>query len=306
MLLSFTNRLRSIVSGQVLDSAIIQNERLTHNPAIQLRKPFTWWISSTFFQLFCFVFGIYLACYTSNIVLGFDAYGTGHYRTFKLRVDKESKSNFSNLTVSLNLLQLTHVGCIVWSSHGSLELLQKIAEGLPITLRYAIDIDGFELIFKASTSFTAHLELQGSNDNGTSWNTIASSNSRFVAEGVRFLEGSTFIEEEKLLRFENMLLWPLVLDSAVNSVLLAFGCFSTALSGIFQRPSLGKMLFALSAALQAVNNCIVFAGYLSIGQPLLVFDPCIDAVSLSGITWTLFAAEISFADTLLATGLASC
>ena len=277
----------------------------TDNLAMQFIEPFTWSISRKMFQAFCISLGAYLLWYTCVAVLGFGNYGIGHFQTFRLRIEYEGRSSKPNPNFSIALVQLQLDGCTVWSSAGmSPAVIDDIAGGWPFVLPFVVDTDGFAVVFNASAAFSAYLELQGTSDNGTSWVSIASSSSRLVAEGVRFLPKTTPMEGGTPLRFANQLDWPLVVDSAVESIVLAFGCFSTALSGVLNWPVLGKKLFALSAALQAMSNLVVVAGNLSLGQPQLVFSPAVAAAALAALAWVLFAAEIVFADTLCVAGLA--
>eukprot|EP00291_Cryptomonas_curvata_P008380 CAMPEP_0172198958 /NCGR_PEP_ID=MMETSP1050-20130122/28402_1 /TAXON_ID=233186 /ORGANISM="Cryptomonas curvata, Strain CCAP979/52" /LENGTH=181 /DNA_ID=CAMNT_0012875889 /DNA_START=393 /DNA_END=935 /DNA_ORIENTATION=+ len=173
-------------------------------------------------------------------------YGRGLFKSFRMDtgfyMEGLSESYNGILNVSLAQFQLRLDGCAVWASENITAFApQNLIKSTSFTLSRALLVDGFAVTLQhqpnsSSVQFT-NFFLYGSNDDGSTWIPVTTSNTRLVAEGVRLLSSSTasVLPTDKELTFENRLTWPVAVESVMGNVLLAFGCFGVALSGIYNR-----------------------------------------------------------------------
>ena len=266
------------------------------NAAIQFIAPFTWAIGQRWVQICCFAIGIYLAFYSYSVVSGFESYGTGTFEMYSLEVAQASfwkeMSTLSDQTFEIDLLLN---GCNVRSSNIVLgdNVIAKISFSSPQ------QVNGFRLTHISNTSFSTPLRftIKGSNDNGTAWDIVVSSEARKVAEGVRFLDtyGNYQWPIGKQLLFDNRVTWPLILESAVNSILLATCCISVS--------SFDKRMFALVCAVLGLNSLLSAAGYLGLSSSKEALIPGVKAAAYLAVGGLLYLRELAFPPSLAAAGL---
>ena len=240
---------------------------------MQFISPFSWVICRLWCQLALISVAIYLLLDTYGIINGFDNYGVRQHRSFNLEIigtnPQMEQTDIGKIEITLLLR-----GCALWTS-GFLTI-QRVSEtvktinlnasslGLPM-----MAVDGFQLTFEGKSNSSSPLlfVLAGSDDNWATRQPVVSSDTRFVAEGVRFLGvGSTDWTDGGTLLFENRLTWPLILLVAVHPILFSFLCVSAAVCGLFNMPVAGKRVVALSCVLITLTLLISIVGNICLGD----------------------------------------
>ena len=300
----FLIRLHALISGSVLDQSRSRIMQQNSNPAIQFKSPFAWVIGRKWFQAAALVMGIYIFFSSCVTIMGFNDYGVHQYRSFRFEVNLMGKSEITR-NISASRLALTFDGCKIWES----ENVTEFNTGNPQIIRLpyldgALSVNGFELVFDKTwdLELPAHIALKGSSDNQT-WISISSSSTRFVAEGVRYLEEYALWPAETPISFENRLSWPIVLESAISSLALDFGCLGVSLSGMINRPLAAKRILISCSLFIATINIIAAVGHLAVHSPRDVLFPSVQAPVFLLIAGVVKHAEIAFAESICAGAL---
>jgi hypothetical protein len=123
------------------------------------------------------------------------------------------------------------------------------------------------------------LQIQASEDNGTTWRLVGSSDFRrivgglYESERLRFLSGLRPLAPQQ--RFDYRVPWPFALDTLLSTLLLALGCLLVAACGIMARPAHGRAVLLAFCQALSLNQLVVFLGYLTSGYVNESFSPLV-------------------------------
>jgi hypothetical protein len=286
---------------------MIQNQ----NPALQFISPFTWVIGRLWFQSSCLVMGAYLVWYSCATIFAFNEYGKSVFSSFRIDtgISVEGLSeNYNGIrNLSLARFQLLLDGCSVWASENITAFDPSNPSKSPsFTLPRALLVDGSAVTLRHHpNSIYNSFYLYGSNDHGLTWTPVSTSNTRLAAEGVRFLSSSTatVLPTGKEISFENRLTWPVVVESVMGNVILAFGCFGVALSGFYNRPVFAKRSLVWCTFGMAAINLISSVGYVQLGLTREIFFPCMQFLAFLAMAFVLHLFENFVAEAMAAAAL---
>ena len=279
---------------------------------MQFIAPCSWETCRPWCQFACFVVASYILVDTYFVMRGFNTYGIGQYKDFRLEI-VEVVQDWDRRMPGQFEIELLFRGCGVAFSTFHIETSKRISDSVRIVDLNAsspdmpaLALDGFKLQHDGFSNSSSRLRftLTGSDDNWNSSFPVASSEARLVAEGVRVLAaGSPAWASGAALLFDSRLSWSLILSAAVHPVLFALLCAVASVCGALNRPRIARRFTALFCTLivaallaavlgtadpraQNVSNCAAAAAFGVLGA-VVIFDeyhfPA--ALALLGLLW---------------------
>ena len=226
----------------------------------------------------------------------FTSFGLIQFSQIEVAVRTDSSQDIkqiiaSNINATFKLLL---AGCV--ESEGNFTFVSN-RHILFNTSRF-IQFDGFAIsIFSRNGSFSGlYAWLRGSND-GARWTTVwRSADFRKVSTGIRFLENSTVVAggAEGNVSFDFRAPWPLITESCIHSCIVAAGCLSAAMLGIFRRTEVAKRFLLLAGMLCSMNAALSGLGQLLLITPRDSFLPLLHAAIYLAGTVAFWQADKAF------------
>ena len=166
----------------------------------------------------------------------------------------------------------------------------------------AVEINGFQI--ECSQSNGSNFVLQGSNDDGRTWQTAGATSFRWSQWGIRFLpDESAFCKEEGSTVISYQPPWPFYAQNVVAPLVGCFGWPCTVFSALLGAMRRAHRLALATVCLLLITATTAAAGYFAVGRPRDAFGPLISCLNCGAALFGLVSADCFVGEICLAAGV---
>ena len=275
----YLSRLKAESAGDILDqdlrAAICCPKDVLIYGAMQYIYPFNSAIRHPLFQIWMVCLGILQLCFVLQMIHVIKSNSIQEFRQFRF----EDKI-LLNDSFSISFLQQ---GCSAVNF--------KFDNNITFTANFtsAFVMDGYAAIFTSSPSKPIYFAIEGSNDDWTTYQTVASPSVRWTRSGLRFLRSA--IPPRSTIVVDYRLPWPWYLNFPLVQSLLSMLFLGIGISGLLGAAVHGKKVCLFFLALQSAAEMAASVGFLFLNNAKESFAPFCGFILYGSLLLVLLRAE---------------